>query len=87
MPSLSVKSKAVNRLDDGDVLSLPALGTLGHIELNALALLQRAEAARLNGGVMDENVLAVFTADESKTLGVVEPLNCACFHCVFLLCY
>jgi hypothetical protein len=27
-------------LDNLDVLSLPALGTLGHVELNALALLQ-----------------------------------------------
>jgi hypothetical protein len=32
--------------------------------------------------VMDEHVLAVLTAQKSKTLGVVKPLNCACFHCV-----
>jgi hypothetical protein len=35
--------------------------------------------------VMDEYVLAVFTANESKTLGIIEPLDCACFHCVLLL--
>jgi hypothetical protein len=32
------------RLDNRDVLSLPALGTLGHRELNALAFLEAAEA-------------------------------------------
>jgi hypothetical protein len=30
--------------------------------------------------VMDEDVLAVFTAQKSKSLGVVEPLYCALFH-------
>ena len=31
-----------------DVLSLPALGALGHVELHCLALLQALEAARLD---------------------------------------
>src|ERR1035438_9627621 len=34
---------------------------------------------------MDEYVLAVFASQKSKTLGVVKPLDCACFHCVLLL--
>jgi hypothetical protein len=30
--------------------------------------------------VMDEYVLTVLTADEAKTLRIVEPLNCSLFH-------
>jgi hypothetical protein len=74
-------------LDNLDVLSLPALGALGDVELNALAFLQRTEAVRLDGGVMNEDVLSVFTAKKSKTLGVIKPLDCALFHDVLLLLY
>jgi hypothetical protein len=35
--------------------------------------------------VMDEDVLAVFAAQKSKSLGVVKPLDCALFHDVLLL--
>jgi hypothetical protein len=73
------------RLDRGNVLCLPALGALGDVELNALALLEGAETVRLNRGVMDEYVLAVVTAEKSKTLSVVKPLDCALFHDVLLL--
>ena len=69
-------------LDRLYVLSLPALGALGHVELDLLAFLKRTEAVCLDGGVMDEDVLAVFTAQKSKSLGVIKPLDCACFHCV-----
>ena len=31
---------------------------------------------------MNEDILSVFTAKKSKTLGVIKPLNCALFHCV-----
>jgi hypothetical protein len=31
-----------------------------------------------------KHVLAVLTADESITLGVVKPLYCSCFHGVAL---
>src|ERR1035441_1394286 len=67
-------------LDDLDVFCLPALGTLGHIELDALAFLKRTETVRLDGGVMNENVFAIFTAQKTKTLGVIKPLDCALFH-------
>src|ERR1700676_2710726 len=67
-------------LDGSDVLCLPALRTLGHVELDALALLKGAKTVRLNRGVMDEYVLAVVAAKKTETLGVVEPLDCALFH-------
>jgi hypothetical protein len=72
-------------LQNLNVLSLPALGTLFDIELNRLPLLEAAEAVRLDGGVMDEYVLAILAADKTETLDVVEPLNCTLFHfCVAL---
>jgi transposase len=74
------EAESVRALDGLNVLSLPALGALGHVELDLLAFLQRTETVRLDGGVMNEDVLAVFTAQKSKTLGVIEPLDCACFH-------
>jgi len=65
------------------VLSLPALGSLHDVELNRLPLLEAAETVRLDGGEMDENVLAILAADETKTLSVVEPLHCSLFHVTF----
>jgi hypothetical protein len=69
-----------------DVLCLPALGTLGHIELNALAFLKRTETVRLDGGVVNEYILTIFPAKKSKTLGIIKPLDCSLFHNVLLLC-
>src|SRR5450432_3513567 len=72
-------------LDSLDVLGLPALGTLGHVELHGLAFLQAAEAACLNSGKMYENIFAILTADKAKALGVVKPLHCSLFcHLIFL---
>ena len=62
-----------------DVLSLPALGALGHVELHGLALLQALETACLNRREMYENVFARLTADKAVALGVIEPLDCSLF--------
>jgi hypothetical protein len=87
MPSFLVSLRTlVQTLDGLYVLSLPALRALGHVELDLLAFLKRTEAVCLDGGVMDEDVLAVLTAQKSKSLGVIKPLDCACFHCVLFLC-
>src|SRR5579864_3321976 len=61
------------------VLSLPALGALGHVELHGLALLKALEASRLDRGEMHKNVFASLPADEAVALGVVEPLHCSLF--------
>ena len=71
----------VNSLDRLYVLCLKALGAFRDIELHPLALLQAAEAARLNRRKMDEDVFATLSADETKAFGVVKPLHCSCFHC------
>src|SRR5262249_25423986 len=63
-----------------DVLCLQALGSLDDVELHRLAFLQAAEALVLNGGVVNEHVLAVLAADETIAFGVIEPLHCSLFH-------
>src|SRR5450759_1279992 len=72
-------SLSVVPLDSGNVLRLPALGALGHVELHCLTFLQALEAARLNSGEMHENVFAILTADETIAFGVVKPLHCSLF--------
>src|SRR5258708_3572768 len=77
-------AKEVSNLKRLNVGCLPALGSLNHIELHSLTLLEALEAARGDCGVMCENVFAVLTADEAKPLGIVKPLHCSLFHRVFL---
>jgi hypothetical protein len=67
-------------LDGLDVLGLPALRTFYDIELYLLALLQAAKSVRLDGGEVNEHILAVLTADETIAFGIVKPLYCSCFH-------
>jgi hypothetical protein len=67
-------------LDALDVLCLPAFGAFDYVKLNLLTFLKAAEAVGLNGGEVNENVLAVLAADESIALGIVKPLYCSCFH-------
>src|SRR4029077_11714 len=62
-----------------DVLSLPALWPLGHVELHTLALLQAAEAACLDRREVHKYIFATLTADEAVAFGVVKPLYCSLF--------
>ena len=67
--------------DGGDVLSLRALGALGDVELDALGLVKRTVAVRLDGRVVDEHVRsATVLSDESEALLGVEPLHGALCH-------
>jgi hypothetical protein len=67
-------------LDALDVLCLPALGTFHYVELNLLTFLQAAKPVCLDGGEVNENVLAILAADKTIALGIVKPLYCSCFH-------
>jgi hypothetical protein len=67
-------------LDSLNVLSLPALGAFGDVELHRLAFLQAAESARLNRREVHEDVFAILTADKAIALGVVKPLYCSFFY-------
>jgi hypothetical protein len=62
-----------------NVGSLQALGAADNLEFNGLSLVEGAIAVRLNGGEMDENVLAALALDESKAFAGVKPLHCSLF--------
>src|SRR4051794_35725681 len=67
--------------DGANVLRLGTLGTLGDVELDLLVLVEGLVALRLDGGVVDENVVAtVLLRDEAETLFGVEPLDSALSH-------
>src|SRR5206468_5460752 len=68
-----------------DVFCLPALGSLRHVKLNLLTLLQTPEPAGLNGREMDKNIFSGLTADKAVALGIVKPLHCSLFHMDLLL--
>src|SRR4028119_2179498 len=62
---------------DPDVRGPGALRIFLDLELHAIAPLQGAEPIHLDGGVVDEDVLAaVVGADESEPLVVLEELHC-----------
>ena len=67
-------------LDAFYVLCLPAFRAFYNVELNLLTFLQAFKAACLDGGEVNENVLAILAADKTVTLGIVKPLYCSCFH-------
>src|ERR1700720_311965 len=62
-----------------DVLSLPALWPLGHIELHTLTLLQAAEAACLDCREVHKYIFATLPAYKAVAFGVVKPLYCSLF--------
>ncbi len=64
------------RSDLLDVGGLGALLALSDFEADALILVQRAEAAALDGGVVNEEISAALVGgDESEALFSVEPLD------------
>src|SRR3954452_22381197 len=72
------------RSGDANVLRLRALGALGEVELDLLVLLERLVAAGLDGGEVDEHVLAAAVLrDEAEALLGVEPLDGSLSHDLF----
>jgi hypothetical protein len=70
----------VERLDLYDIGCLGALGRFDDVELHLLAFSKRLEAAVLNVAEVNEHVCAIFTGNEAKTLGIIEPLHGSCNH-------
>ena|SRR5208282_1523368 len=74
-----------------DALSLQAFGALRDCELDRFAFGERSVSFRLDGGVMDENIISGSALDESIALRVVEPLHDTLFSfhivSVFLCLY
>jgi hypothetical protein len=65
------------------VFCLEAFRPLNDVELDCLAFLKAPETVRLNCRKVHEDILAILAADKSKSLGVVKPLHCSLFHCVY----
>ena len=64
--------------DRVDLLRLRTLGALTNLELDALVLIESLEAVRLDGRVVNEDVLvSAVNLDEAVALFLVEPLHCA----------
>jgi hypothetical protein len=72
-------------LDLDYVCGLQALGTFIHRELHGLTLAERLEPSFLNGSVMDEDIVSGGALDETKSLGVVKPLDCTLLSHTFFL--
>jgi hypothetical protein len=70
------------------VRGLQALGAADHFEFNRLSFVQRFVPVSLNGGEVDENVLAGLALDKPKSLTGIEPLYCSLFFqpCFSFLC-
>ena len=77
--------EVVGSLECSHVFRLPALWSLGDIELHRLALLEALKTSRLDSGEVHENVFATLTADKTVAFGIVEPLYCSLFHLFVLL--
>src|SRR6476469_5909184 len=69
---------------DADVLRLRTLGARRDVELHLLVLVERLVAVGLDGGVVDEDVLAATVLrDEAEALFGVEPLDGSLSHVRF----
>src|SRR6058998_1325504 len=63
-----------------DVGCLKTLRAAGDFELDLVTFGEALEALRLDGAVVDEDVLTALLRDEPVTLCVVEPLHLSCRH-------
>jgi hypothetical protein len=73
-------------LDDPDVLGFLALATRGHVELDALTLIEGLVTRPLDVGEVDEHVVALLTGDEAEALLVVEELHGSSCHDFLPIC-
>ncbi len=65
------------------ICRLESLRTLDDIEFDLITLGQRLEAIALDCRKMHEYVFSAVLLDETKALGVVEPLHSTVSHCSF----
>jgi hypothetical protein len=74
-------SSCVGFLDCSDSYRLGSLGPLLDLELDTLVFLERAKAASLDLGKVDEDILrAIVRGDEAEALITVEPLHSSLCH-------
>jgi hypothetical protein len=68
-----------------DVLGFQTLGAFHNLELNGFSFVQGFEALSLDRGVMNEHILAGFLGYETESFFVVEPLDFAAGHNIYLV--
>jgi hypothetical protein len=71
------QSALLETSDEANVLGLFTLAARGDVELDSLTLRKRLVTLGLDVRVMDEHVVAIFTADEAIPLVVVKELHSA----------
>ena len=84
-PALHPGLPKITELGRLNVLGLQALRALGYIKLHTLPLLQAAESARLDGGLVNKYVSTAVAGDEPVAFGIVEPLHSSLFHVLISL--
>ena len=84
-PGFSFFRVAGQKLDRPDVLGLQSLGTLDNVELHFLVLMEGLEAVHIDGGIVHEDVLAIFLLDKAEALGFVKPFDSSPCHTTRLL--
>lgn len=72
-------------LDLANVGSRRTLRTVNDLKAHPGAFGQGLEAFGLNGGVMDEYILAAVLLNKTETLSIIEPLNCTFSHLYYSL--
>jgi hypothetical protein len=72
----------VSVLDAGHCIRLRAFLSFDDVELDLIAFFECFVPIHLDCRVVDEYISPVFLSDESKTFGVVKPLNYS-----FVLCH
>lgn len=55
-------------LEQLNVFCLPTLRAFDYVELHRLTLFQSSKPLRLDGGMMNEDILTILPADEPETL-------------------
>ena len=75
------------RLQKLDVFRLQSLRTFGYVEPYRLPFLEATKATRLDGGEMHEDIFAILAGNKAKALGIVKPLHCSLFHCLYLFLF
>ena len=72
-------------LDRANVLGFVTLLAAPDIELDPLPLLEGFEAGSLNGGEVNEHIVALFARDKAVALLLVEEFHGACSQRVHIL--
>ena len=74
-------------LRGNDISCRQAFRPLGYRELDALALVERLVSVRLDGRIVDKDIVAALASYEPVAFGRIEPLNCTYFSQCFLLLF